>query len=166
MVGGVRALFRQTVEARSLWQLDTILHEARDLMLEEATRRRIRIEVDVEPGLPPLALDRIQIQQVLVNLIRNGLEAMEPTQRGALHIRSMRAGDLVRTEVRDTGAGIGAPDKVFEPFFSTKSHGMGMGLAISRTIIEIPWRAALGRGQSAQRGDFHLHPPGGSESGS
>lgn len=136
VVGRVRALFRQTVEARSLWQLDTILHEARDLMLEEATRRRIRIEVDVEPGLPPLALDRIQIQQVLVNLIRNGIEAMEQTQRGALHIRSMRAGDLIRTEIRDTGAGIGAPDKVFEPFFSTKSNGMGMGLAISRTIIE------------------------------
>ncbi|HEV7336571.1 MAG TPA: PAS domain-containing protein [Bosea sp. (in: a-proteobacteria)] len=136
VVGRVRALFRQTVETRSFWQLDTILHEARDLMLEEATRRRIRIEVDVEPGLPPLALDRIQIQQVLVNLIRNGLEAMEPTQRGALHIRSMRDGDLIRTEVRDTGAGISAPEKVFEPFFSTKSNGMGMGLAISRTIIE------------------------------
>jgi signal transduction histidine kinase len=105
-------------------------------MLEEATRRRIRIELDVEPGLPPLALDRIQIQQVLVNLIRNGIEAMEQTQRGALHIRSMRAGDLVRTEIRDTGVGIGAPDKVFEPFFSTKTNGMGMGLAISRTIIE------------------------------
>ncbi|HEV2512020.1 MAG TPA: PAS domain-containing protein [Bosea sp. (in: a-proteobacteria)] len=136
VVGRVRALFRQTVEARSFWQLDTILHEARDLMLEEATRRRIRIEIDVEPGLPPLALDHIQIQQVLVNLIRNGLEAMEPTQRGALHIRSMRAGDLIRTEVRDTGAGISALEKVFEPFFSTKSNGMGMGLAISRTIIE------------------------------
>jgi PAS domain S-box-containing protein len=136
VVGRVRALFRQTVEARSLWQLDTILHEARELMLEEAARRRIRIEVDIEPGLPPLALDRVQIQQVLVNLIRNGIEAMEPTQRGALHIRSMRAGDLIRTEVRDTGVGIGAPEKVFEPFFSTKSDGMGMGLAISRTIIE------------------------------
>lgn len=136
VVGRVRALFRQTVEARSLWQLDTILHEARDLMLEETTRRRIRIEIDVEPGLPPLALDRIQIQQVLVNLIRNGIEAMEPTQRGALHIRSRRDGDLIRTEVRDTGAGISAIEKVFEPFFSTKSNGMGMGLAISRTIIE------------------------------
>ncbi len=136
VVGRVRALFRQTVEARSLWQLDTILHEARDLMLEEATRRRIRIEIDVEPGLPALALDRIQIQQVLVNLIRNGIEAMESTQRGALQIRSMRTGDLIRTEIRDTGAGIRAIEKVFEPFFSTKSHGMGMGLAISRTIIE------------------------------
>jgi signal transduction histidine kinase len=64
------------------------------------------------------------------------MEAMEPSQRGVLHIRSSRAGDLIRTEVRDTGEGIGAPEKVFEPFFSTKSDGMGMGLAISRTIIE------------------------------
>lgn len=136
VVGRVRALFRQTVEARSLCQLDTILYEARDLMSEEATRRRIRIEINVEAGLPPLALDRIQIQQVLVNLIRNGMEAMESAQRGALHIQTMRSGAFVRTEVRDMGEGIGAPDKVFEPFFSTKSNGMGMGLAISRTIVE------------------------------
>lgn len=136
VVGRVRALFRQTAEARNLCRLDIILGEARDLMAEEATRRRIRIELDVEAGLPPLALDRIQLQQVLVNLIRNGMEAMEPSHRGVLQIRSMLAGDLVRTEVRDTGEGIGAPEKVFEPFFSTKSNGMGMGLAISRTIIE------------------------------
>ena len=105
-------------------------------MTEEATRRRIRIEVDVEAGLPSLELDPIQIQQVLVNLIRNGMEAMEPSQRRVLRIQSLRAGDLVRTEVRDTGQGLGAPEKVFEPFFSTKPDGMGMGLAISRTIIE------------------------------
>jgi PAS domain S-box-containing protein len=136
VVGRVRALFRQTVQARNPCQLDAILHEARDLMTEEATRRRFRIEVEVEAGLPSLELDRIQIQQVLVNLIRNGMEAMEPAQRGTLRIRSLRAGDLVRTEVRDTGGGMGSPEKVFEPFFSTKPNGMGMGLAISRTIIE------------------------------
>jgi PAS domain S-box-containing protein len=136
VVGRVRALFRQTDQARNLCPLDAILHEARDLMMEEAVRRRMRIEVEVEAGLPSLELDRIQIQQVLVNLIRNGLEAMEPSRRGVLRVRTLRAGEFVRTEVRDTGAGIGAPDKVFEPFFSTKSHGMGMGLAISRTIIE------------------------------
>lgn len=136
VVGRVRALFRQTDQARNLCPLDAILHEARDLMMEEAVRRRMRIEVEVEAGLPSLELDRIQIQQVLVNLIRNGLEAMEPARRGVLRVRTLRAGEFVRTEVRDTGAGIGAPDKVFEPFFSTKSHGMGMGLAISRTIIE------------------------------
>ncbi|WP_413814308.1 PAS domain-containing protein [Bosea sp. Root483D1] len=136
VVGRVRALFRQTDQARNLCPLDAILHEARDLMMEEAVRCRMRIEVEVEAGLPSLELDRIQIQQVLVNLIRNGLEAMEPARRGVLRVRTLRAGEFVRTEVRDTGAGIGAPDKVFEPFFSTKSHGMGMGLAISRTIIE------------------------------
>ena len=136
VVGRVRALFRQTGEARNPCQLGTILEEARGLMTEEAARRRIRIEIDVEAGLPPLDLDRVQIQQVLVNLIRNGLEAMEPAQRGVLRIRCLRADDLIRTEVRDTGEGIGAPEKVFEPFFSTKPNGMGMGLAISRTIIE------------------------------
>ena len=105
-------------------------------MTEEAARRRMRIELEVETGLPSLELDRIQIQQVLVNLIRNGLEAMEPVERGVLRVRALRADDLVRTEIRDTGLGIGAPDKVFEAFFSTKPDGMGMGLAISRTIVE------------------------------
>ncbi|MGO4739890.1 PAS domain-containing protein [Bosea sp. 2KB_26] len=136
VVGRVRALFRQTDQARNLCPLDAILHEARDLMMEEAARRRMRIEVEVGAGLPSLELDRIQIQQVLVNLIRNGLEAMEPARRGVLRVRTLRAGDFVRTEVRDTGMGLGAPDKVFEAFFSTKPNGMGMGLAISRTIIE------------------------------
>jgi len=136
VVGRVRALFRQTVQARNLCPLDSILHEARSLMTEEATRRRIRIEVDVEAGLPPLELDRIQIQQLLVNLIRNGLEAMETSPYRVLRIQSQSAGDLVRTEVRDTGQGLGAPERVFEPFFSTKPDGMGMGLAISRTIVE------------------------------
>lgn len=136
VVGRVRALFKQTDQARSLCSLDTILQEARGLMTEEATRRRIRIELIVEDGLPPLQLDRIQIQQVLVNLIRNGMEAMEPSQHRGLRVQSMRAGDLVRTEVRDTGRGLDAPEKAFEPFFSTKPDGMGMGLAISRTIIE------------------------------
>jgi hypothetical protein len=136
VVGRVRALFRQTDQARNLCPLAAILHEARDLMMEEAARRRMRIEVEVEAGLPSLELDRIQIQQVLVNLIRNGLEAMEPARRGVLRVRTLRAGEFVRTEVRDTGMGLGAPDKVFEAFFSTKPNGMGMGLAISRTIIE------------------------------
>jgi PAS domain S-box-containing protein len=136
VVGRIRALFKPTAKVRHLCQIENILNEARDLMMEEATRRRIRLEIDLEAGLPPLDLDQVQIQQVLVNLIRNGIEAMEPAQRGVLRIRSMRTCDLIRTEVSDTGGGISAPEKVFEPFFTTKPDGMGMGLTISRTIIE------------------------------
>ncbi|CAM5187076.1 histidine kinase OS=Bosea thiooxidans OX=53254 GN=ARD30_19910 PE=4 SV=1 [Bosea thiooxidans] len=165
VVGRVRALFRQTVEARNLWQLDTILHEARDLMLEEATRRRIRVEVDVEPGLPPLALDRIQIQQVLVNLIRNGLEAMEPAQRGALHIRSMRAGELIPDRSPRYGRGHQRHREGLRAVLLHQIPRHGHGAGDIAHHHRIPWRASLGRGQSAQRGDLHLHPACRSESG-
>jgi signal transduction histidine kinase len=87
--------------------------------------------------LPRLALDRVHIQQVLVNLIRNGMDAMDSIAGDrVLGVRVRRVGDVVQTEISDRGAGVAFPDKIFEPFFTTKGNGMGMGLAISRSIVE------------------------------
>ena len=95
------------------------------------------MDIDVESNLPLVASDRVQVQQVLVNLIRNGVEAMDSAAGDrVLGIRVRRMGDVVQSEVSDRGPGIEFPDKVFEPFFTTKGHGMGMGLAICRSIIE------------------------------
>jgi signal transduction histidine kinase len=106
-------------------------------MADEAARRGIRLQVDVAPDLPPAKLDRVQIQQVLVNLIRNGLEAMDTVDSDrVLRIHARRLGDVVRTEVSDRGRGVAFPDRIFEPFFTTKENGMGMGLAICRSIID------------------------------
>jgi signal transduction histidine kinase len=106
-------------------------------MAEEAVRRRIRLNIEVERNLPSVTLDRVQIQQVLVNLIRNGMEAMDSTKAGrSIEIRARRVGDTIQTEISDHGVGVEFPDKVFEPFFTTKASGMGMGLAICRSIIE------------------------------
>jgi signal transduction histidine kinase len=106
-------------------------------MAEEAVRRRVRMDVVIAGGLPPVALDRVQLQQVLVNLIRNGMDAMDALKVDkVLTIEVCRVGDMVQVEVRDRGAGIESPEKIFEPFFSTKEHGMGMGLAICRSIVE------------------------------
>ncbi|TIU27828.1 MAG: GHKL domain-containing protein, partial [Mesorhizobium sp.] len=83
------------------------------------------------------ALDRVHIQQVLVNLIRNGMDAMDAVAGDrVLGIRVCRMGDVAQTEISDRGAGIEFPDKIFEPFFTTKGDGMGMGLAICRSIVE------------------------------
>ena len=110
-------------------------------MADGIAAKDVRVETDLEPNLPSVALDRVQMQQVLVNLVRNGVEAMEDAVvdgARALQIRSHRDGlDAIRIEVRDAGTGFKDAERVFEPFFTTKQHGMGMGLAICRSIIEL-----------------------------
>ena len=137
VVSRIRALFKQSGKTRSLTALSDVIAEARNLMAEEAARRRVRMDFGVESGVPLVALDRIHIQQVLVNLIRNGLDAMDAVAGDRfLGVRVRRMGDVVQTEISDSGVGIEFPDRIFEPFFTTKGNGMGMGLAICRSIVE------------------------------
>jgi signal transduction histidine kinase len=106
-------------------------------MAEEAARRSVRMDVEVESGLPTVAVDRVQVQQVLINLIRNGMEAMGAVASdGVLRVYVRRVAEVVQTEISDHGRGVERPERIFEPFFTTKEHGMGMGLAICRSIIE------------------------------
>ncbi|WP_395676687.1 PAS domain-containing protein [Inquilinus sp.] len=139
VVSRIRALFRRTPHARSSEDVNRLIGEVCRLMADEIATKGIRIKTSLEPDLPSLALDRVQVQQVFVNLIRNGIEAMDTVVDGAraLQIRSCRDGsDTIRVEVRDAGTGFEDAERVFEPFFTTKPHGMGMGLAICRSIIE------------------------------
>lgn len=137
VVSRIRALFRQSVETRSSIPLGSVIAEVCELMSEEAVRRRARIEIDVESDVPSVALDRVQIQQVLSNLIRNAMEAMESTaDQNMVRLRARRIEDVVQIEISDSGSGVEFPDRIFQPFFSTKEHGMGMGLAICRSIVE------------------------------
>jgi PAS domain S-box-containing protein len=137
VVSQIRALFKQSIKTRTSTSLSNVITEARELMAEEASRRRIRVDIKIEGELPPVALDRVQIQQVVVNLLRNGMEAMDSIVTDKLvSVRVRRDGNVVQTEISDHGPGIGNPDRVFEPFFTTKGDGMGMGLAISRSIVE------------------------------
>jgi PAS domain S-box-containing protein len=139
VVSRIRALFRRTPHARSPEDVNRLIGEVCRLMADDIAVRGIRIKTALEPDLPPVALDRIQVQQVFVNLIRNGIEAMDAVSDGAraLQIRSRRDGpDAIRVEVRDAGTGFKDPERVFEPFFTTKQDGMGMGLPICRSIIE------------------------------
>jgi PAS domain S-box-containing protein len=137
VVARVRALFKQSAEKREAARLDGVVAEAADLLAEEASRRGIQIDLDAGASLPPVSLDRVQIQQVAVNLMRNGMEAMDsPSTDKTLLVRLRHIGDVVRTEISDRGPGIAFPDRIFESFFTTKGQGMGMGLAISRSIVE------------------------------
>ncbi|WP_010586607.1 PAS domain S-box protein [Schlesneria paludicola] len=105
---------------------------------ETFTRPRIRLEL--EHGLPTVVADKVQIEQVIVNLIRNGMEAMLelPSDRSQLEIRTMRQGDVIQISISDHGHGIPVElqAQLFSPFFTTKAEGMGLGLSISRSIIE------------------------------
>lgn len=137
VVSRIRALFRQSTDKRDSTELGAVVRQARDLLAEEAGRRRIRMTVEGESGLLLVPFDRVQIQQVLVNLLRNGMDAMASVaNERVLQVRAFRAGDMVRIEVADRGRGVQFPDRIFEPFFTTKDQGMGMGLAICRSIIE------------------------------
>jgi PAS domain S-box-containing protein len=137
VVSRIRALFRQSLETRGSTALGSVIAEVRGLMTEEAARRSVRMDVEVESGLPPVTVDRVQVQQVLINLIRNGMEAMDALAGDrVLRVRVRRAAEVVQTEISDCGQGVERPDRIFEPFFTTKEHGMGMGLAICRSVIE------------------------------
>jgi two-component system sensor kinase FixL len=99
----------------------------------------VRVSFTFTPGLDFVLADKVQVQQVLLNLMRNAIEAMEESDRRELAIATAPAPDnMVEISVADTGGGI-APEisaQLFQPFVTTKRHGMGVGLSISRTIIE------------------------------
>jgi signal transduction histidine kinase len=140
VVARVRALFRKEIDSRGSIDLNLLIQDLVRLLHDDAIRRRVSIHVDLEPSLPRATVDPVQIQQVLLNLATNGMDAMMSQQaHRELVISSRRVGDdSIRIRVRDTGAGI-APEiaaRIFDPFFTTKTEGIGMGLAISRTIIE------------------------------
>ena len=136
VVSRIRALFKPSAQTRALTPPGSVIAEVHNLMVDEAMRRRIRLDVNVDADLPAVAIDRVQLQQVLLNLARNGMEAMDAvTHDRALSFRATSMDDGVRIEISDSGPGLEFPDRIFEPFFTTKAQGMGMGLAICRSIV-------------------------------
>ena len=135
-----RLLKRHKVELAPL-SLGPLVTEVVGLVRSSAVDRRIRLETDLPADLPRVCGDRVHLQQVLLNLILNGMDAIDRTPREdrRVAIRARPAGDgTVEVAVSDSGGGV-APEQVnrlFDPFFTTKASGMGMGLPISRTIIE------------------------------
>jgi signal transduction histidine kinase len=121
-----------------LLDVNEIIREMIILLHDKADRNSISIRTDVDSGLPLITADRVQLQQVLMNLILNGIEAMKDA-KGELTVTSKRTdnGQLL-ISVSDSGIGlpVGEVDRIFDAFFTTKAQGTGMGLSISRRIIE------------------------------
>ena len=153
----VRSLYRRDTTQRELVDVNEIIREMIVLLHDKANRNSISIRTELDAGLAAITADRVQLQQVLMNLMLNGFEAMKDTS-GELTITSKKTADgLLQISVSDSGIGI-APDRtdrIFEAFFTTKPQGTGMGLSISRKIIESHggrlWAAgAPGRGATFQ----------------
>jgi PAS domain S-box-containing protein len=141
VIARLRALFRKRSVAKERIDLNEAIEEVLALAASEVQRARAVLRAELARELPPVTGDRTQLQQVVLNLVLNALEAMGGVESGPRQLALATAaceGDAVRVSVSDSGVGIEAQDleRVFGAFYTTKSGGMGMGLAISRSIIE------------------------------
>jgi PAS domain S-box-containing protein len=141
VIRGIRSLVRKEVGVRTLLDLNAVITETVRLVSTDVLSRESVVTTELDPHLPQVNATLVQIQQVLLNLIMNALDAMErlpPAERRIIISSRSDKGDVVEVSVRDFGTGLPKekPDKVFDHFFSTKQKGMGMGLAIVRSIIE------------------------------
>ena len=140
VVARIRRFIKKEPVEKNRLDINDVIQEVLALADRELYENRVRLERQLTKALPLVLADRVQMQQVLLNLIMNGIEAMIPVtdQPRALWVESRvdESGDIL-VAVRDSGPGLGsAADRVFTPFFTTKANGMGMGLSISRSLIE------------------------------
>ncbi len=141
VIAKVRALTRKSPGRKDWVDINETIGEVITLTRAEAQKSRVALQARLSPDVPPVLGDRVQLQQVLLNLIVNAIEAMSGAADGPRDLvvgstREVSNGVLVT--VRDCGAGLSAasPERMFDAFYTTKPGGMGMGLAISRSIIE------------------------------
>ena len=140
VVRRLRQLLARHEPERAPIDLAPALHDAAMLLGSEAQRRGVVLELHVDPAIGRVRGDRTQIGQVLINLVLNAMDALSGAapERRVVRVDAQAAGGRVRVAVHDHGRGIAPEDlaKVFDSFYSTKPHGMGLGLAIARTIVE------------------------------
>jgi len=140
VISRIRGLLVKETPRRAELNINEIIQGVTTLLRNELTRNHLNLRTELAANLPRVHGDSVQLQQVLINLIMNALEAMRFTAEppGRLLIRSAKNADSVLVQVQDSGPGIepGLADRIFEPFFTTKGEGIGMGLSISHSIIE------------------------------
>ena len=140
VVARIRGFIKKEPAEKNRLDINDVIQEVLALAERELYENRVRLERQLTKALPLVLADRVQMQQVLLNLIMNGIEAMIPVtdQPRSLWVESRvdESGDIL-VAVRDSGTGLGSgADRVFTPFFTTKANGMGMGLSISRSLVE------------------------------
>jgi PAS domain S-box-containing protein len=133
----IRALFKQESFDKKHVNIPDIIREVVRIVREDPKKRDVPIEYHFEESLPAVPVDQIQIQQVLINLIVNAIEALEGQQVAPLVVlRAVTDSNAMLIQVIDNGPGVDDPDRIFDAFMTTKEKGMGIGLAVSRSIVD------------------------------
>ena len=141
VIDGVRAMFQKGQQEKEFLDVNQIIQETFELVRAEAQKKRIVCKASCLRICGPVFGDRIQLQQVMLNLFSNAMEAMDTVANGTRQLRvssTSFAPESVLITVADSGPGFAPKDvsRIFDPFFTTKSHGMGMGLSICRALVE------------------------------
>jgi signal transduction histidine kinase len=165
IIDRLRSLYKKAPPQRELVDVNEIVRQMAALLRGEANRYGVSVRTDLASDLPTVTADRVQMQQVLMNLTLNSIEAMQETG-GVVTVKSQLAEDgRVMISVSDTGVGLPADkaDQIFNAFFTTKAQGSGMGLAISRSIIESHGGRLWATANDGRGATFHFTLPAATE---
>jgi PAS domain S-box-containing protein len=162
IISRIRLLFQKGAPEREMVDINEVIREIIVLLSSEATRYSISVRTELETGLPELTGDSVQLQQVFMNLLLNGIEAMKDgDDKRELFVKSQLAEDeQLLISISDTGGGLPPQaNRIFDAFFTTKLHGTGMGLSISRSIVESHGGRLWADGNSPRGATFHITLP-------
>jgi two-component system, LuxR family, sensor kinase FixL len=164
----LRDMLRKGESQQLPLDLNTLIRDVAKLVSSDAVIRNVAVTLVLDADLPIVSVDRIQLEQVVLNLLINGMESMgeDAGDERPLFVRTERTETKgVHVSVRDAGSGLhaGTQDLVFEPFYTTKSAGMGMGLAIARSIIEAHGGNIWAENNAVRGATFHFTLPGNGE---
>lgn len=136
IISRIRDFVRRNDPEQQAVKIDTIVDNTMDLAIFESRKYNKQIEVNLPEDLPEVFVDPILIEQVLLNLIKNGLEAMAQSDHDTLYVHVSQVGQEIQVQVIDNGHGLKDAERLFDPFYSTKKEGLGIGLNICRSVIE------------------------------
>ncbi len=161
IINRLRSLYKKAPPKRELVAMNQVVGEMTGMLRSESSSHGVSIRTDLKDDLPMTVADRVQIQQVLMNLMLNGIEAMKDTG-GVLTVKSQLGEDgQIEISVNDTGPGlpVDKADQIFDAFFTTKPQGSGMGLAISKSIVESQGGRIWANGDGGRGATFHFTLP-------